>query len=110
MKSYVIDELAGSDVRRILRYLSEYAVPSGVESLFWVELAPPLLTPLQQEHRSCQPHVFAVETGPRFVKAELYLRTLRGLRCPCQGECTPPQAHFVLAWMNEMLESLSIRT
>lgn len=83
---------------------------SGVDTLFWVKLAPSLLTALQQEHLSCQPHVFAVETGNRFVKAELYLRTLRDMSCPCQDECTPPQAHFVIEWINEMLQALSIRT
>jgi len=110
MKSYFIDEIASSDIQRIHHFLSANAMPSGVDTLFWVKLAPSLLTPLQQEHLPCRPHVFAVETGNRFVKAELYLRTLRDMRCPCQGYCTPPQAHFVIEWMDEMLRKLSIRT
>jgi hypothetical protein len=75
-----------------------------------VKVSSSLLTPLQQEHLPCQPHVFAVETGQRFVKAELYLRTLRDMRCPCQDYCTPRQARFIIEWVNSMLKDLSIRT
>lgn len=110
MKSYFIDEIAAADIQRIHLFLSANATPSAMDTLFWVKLDPSLLTPLQQEHLPCQPHVFAVETGTRFVKAELYLRTLRDIRCPCQDYCTPPQAHFVIEWMNGMLQKLSIRT
>ncbi len=110
MKSYFIDEIGVADVKRIHRFLSEKAISSGIDSLFWVKVAPSLLTSLQQEHISCQPHVFAVETGRRFLKAELYLRTLRDMRCLCQDYCTPQQARFVIDWVNKMLKDLSIRT
>jgi len=110
VKSYVIDEIEAVDLQRVHRFLIENAIASGVDTLFWVKLDSSLLTPLQQEHLSCQPHVFAVETGNRCLKAEFYLRTLRDMRCPCQDYCTPLQAHFVIAWMNEMLQQLSIRT
>ena len=110
MKSYFIDEIEGADVNRIRRFLNEKAISSGMDSLFWVKVSPSLLTPLQQEHLSCQPHVFAVETGQRFLKAEFYLRTLRDMRCSCQDYCTPQQARFVIDWVNEMLTDLSIKT
>ena len=110
MKSYLIDEIGDADVKRIHRFLSGNAISSGVDGLFWVEVAPSLLTPLQQEHVPCQPHVFAVEIGQRFLKAELFLRTLRDMRCSCQGYCTPQQGHFVIGWINEMLQGLSIST
>lgn len=110
MKSYLIDEIGVSDIQQIHQFLSGKAIPSGMKSLFWVEVPTSLLSPLQQEHIPCQPHVFAVETGQRFVKAELYLRTLRDMRCFCQNYCTPQQVHFVIDWVNEMLKELSIRT
>ena len=110
MKSYLIDEIGVADVERIRQFLSEKAISSGLETLFWVKIPDSLLTPLQQEHLPCQPHVFSIERGQRFVKAELYLRTLRDMRCPCQGYCTPHQAHFVIEWVNEMLKDLSITT
>lgn len=110
MKSYLIDEIGVEDAQRIHRFLSENAISSGMDTLFWVKVAPSLLTPLQQKHLPCQPHVFAVETGQRSLKAELYLRTLRDMRCPCQDYCTPQQARFVIEWVNEMLKDLSIRT
>jgi hypothetical protein len=110
VKSYLIDEIGVADVKRIHEFLREKALSSGVDSLFWVNVPPSLLTPLQQEHVPCRPHVFAVETGQGFLKAELYLRTLRDMRCLCQDYCTPQQARFVIEWVNEMLKDLSIRT
>jgi len=110
VKSYLIDEIGDADLKGIHRFLSAKAISSGVDALFWVEVAPPLLTSLQQEHVPCQPYVFAVELGQGFVKAELFLRTLSNMRCSCQGCCTPPQANFVIEWINEMLRELSIRT
>ncbi|MGE5841122.1 MAG: hypothetical protein ACM335_02510, partial [Deltaproteobacteria bacterium] len=65
---------------------------------------------VQQEHALCRPHVFAVETGQTFLKAEFFVRTLRHMRCACQGDCTTEQARFVMEWVNEMIEDLSIRT
>ena len=110
MKSYLIDEIEVDDLQRIRQFLSEKAISSGLDTLFWVKVSSSLLTPLQQEHLPCQPHVFAVETGQRHVRAELYLRTLRDMRCPCQDYCTPQQARFIIEWVNEMLKDLSIRT
>jgi hypothetical protein len=110
MKSYLVDEIGKEDVKRIHQFLREKALSSGLDSLFWVKVANPLLSPIQQSHLPCHPHVFAIETGQTFLKAELYLRTLRDMRCPCQDYCTPAQAHFVIEWINEMLEELSIRT
>ncbi len=110
MKSYLIDEIGDADVKRIHRFLSGKTISSGVDTLFWVEVPSPLLTSLQQGHVLCQPHVFAVELGQGFLKAELFLRTLRDMRCSCQDYCTPPQAHFIIEWIDEMLEELSIRT
>jgi hypothetical protein len=106
----LIDEIGVADLKRIREFLSEKAISSGMDALFWVKVSPSLLTPLQQEHLSCQPHVFAVETGQRFLKAEFYLRTLRDMRCPCQCYCTPEQARFVIEWVNTMLKELSVST
>jgi len=110
VKSYLIDEIAVSDLKRIHEFLSRKAIPSGLETLFWVKVPTSLLTPLQSDHPSCQPHVFAFETGQGFARAELYLRTLRDIRCPCQDYCTPQQARFVIEWVNDMLKDLSIGT
>jgi hypothetical protein len=110
VKSYFIDELGSADVQRIREFLSARAICSAIDTLFWVKVAPPLLSPIQQEHVLCQPHVFAVETGQRLVKAEFYVRTLRDMHCSCQGYCTPSQARFIIDWVNEMLKDLSVKT
>jgi hypothetical protein len=110
MKSYLIDEIPSADVKRIRQFLRTNALSSGIDTLFWVEVAAPLLSSLQQEHLSCHPFVFAVETGQAFLRAELYLRTLRDMKCSCQDYCTPQQAYFVIEWVDEMLQQLSVRT
>jgi hypothetical protein len=110
LKSYLIDEIGVAELKRIHEFLKANAICSGMDHLFWVKVGTSCLTPLQQEHIPCQPHVFAVETGQRFLKAELYLRTLRDMRCPCQDYCTPEQSRFVIEWINGMLQELSIST
>jgi hypothetical protein len=110
LKSYLIDEIGVEDVQRIRQFLSGKGIRSGIGTLFWVKIEPLLLTSLQEEHVACQPYIFAVETGDRFLKAELYLRTLRDMRCPCQGYCTPQQASFIVEWVDGMLKDLSIKT
>jgi hypothetical protein len=110
MKSYLIDEIPSADVKRIHQFLGTNALSSGIDTLFWVKVATPLLSPIQQKHLPCHPYVFAVETGQNSLRAELYLRTLRDMKCSCQDYCTPQQAHFVIEWVNEMLQHLSVRT
>jgi len=110
MKAYVVDEIKAADLQRIRRFLSDNAVSSGLDTLFWVPVADSLLAPLQQEHRSCRPYVFAIETGETFLKAEFFVRTLQDMRCPCQGYGTPEQARFIMEWINGMLQELSITT
>jgi len=110
VKSYLVDEISAADLQRIRRFLREKATCSGLDTLFWVPVPESLLTPLQQEHLSCKPYRFAIETEEKYLKAELYVRTLHDMRCPCQGYCTAEQARFIIEWVNAMLQDLSIRT
>ena len=110
MKSYLVDELQPADLRRIHEFLRGKAVCSGMETLFWVEVPNSVLTPLQHEHLACQPLVFALEIGQGFAKAELFLRTLKDMGCPCQDYGTLQQVRFIIEWVNGMLNNLGIRT
>ena len=110
MKSYLVDEISAADLQRIRAFLNKKATPSGLDALFWVPISDSLLTPLQQEHLLCRPHVFALEVGDKGLKAELFVRTLHDMRCTCQGYCTAEQARFIIEWVNRILQDLSVST
>lgn len=110
MIAYLIDEISPEDMRKVQAFLREHAVQSSLEHLFWIELPQDILSEEQFAHRGCGPHVFAVETGPDFVKMEFFIRSMRSLRCSCPGYCTPQQRAFVIQFAHHMLEVLHIRT
>jgi hypothetical protein len=110
VKSYVIDEIPREDMAKIEDYLGATCMPSGIERLFWVEVPVECLSEIQAEHNACQPHVFAIETGTDWVRAEFFIRTLNDLRCPCSGYCTMRQREYILGYMENIIGKLGIRT
>jgi hypothetical protein len=110
MKQYVLDEIARADLPRVREYLSEHAVTSGLEGVWWVDLPEDLLSPQQFEHRQCRPFRFAVELGENFVRFEFLIRSRETMRCACIGYATRQQRDFILACADRMVEELSLRT
>jgi len=110
MKSYLIDELSGRDVRKITAFLMEHAAPSGMDGLFWVTLPDDILSEVQYEHQECRPHVIAVECGGDWVRFELLVRNRNKINCPCSGYTTREQTRFVLNFADSMIEKLAVRT
>lgn len=110
MKSYFIDEISTSDLDKITGYLNDNAVESGMEKLFWIEMPSDYLTESQSEHSECKPHRFAVETGDTWIKAELFVRTSIKFRCDCNGYCSENQKKFIMDYIDNMIDTLSIRT
>ena len=110
MRSLLLDELSGPDVAKVREYLDERATASGLEDLYWIELAPELLTGLQAAHPDCQPHRFAVELGQDFVKLEMLIRPADSLRCPCGGYASPEQRGFILETADRLVAELGLRT
>lgn len=92
------------------RFLRRNATESGIENLFWVEMPEALLDETQCRHGDCQPFFFSVELGAGWIKAELYLRSLRSLRCTCSGYCDRSQGRYISDYMEEMVSEAGIRT
>jgi hypothetical protein len=110
MRSYLIDEIAKSDIEKIEAYLEEYAKKSGLSRLFWIGIPDDLLSERQYEHAECKPHVFAVELGDTWLKFELFTRNRANINCTCCDYATRHQINFVLNFANTMIQELEIKT
>jgi hypothetical protein len=110
MKYYIIDEISASHMEKIEGYLRENAIGSEMEKIFWVELPNDILTGTQYSHKDCKPHVFAIEMSRDKIKLELFTRSLKGLSCECQSYSSQQQREFIFKYVENMIDSLSIRT
>jgi hypothetical protein len=110
VRAYLIDEIGSPDMEKIKGFLTRNAIKSGMDGVFWVEVPADLLSGSQHEHEACQPHVFAVELGPGFMKLELFIRSLANMRCTCPALCTPSQRDFVIRFADGMVDQLHIRS
>lgn len=110
MKSYWIDEISASDMERIEGELPRVSTVSGIEKLNWVAIPDDLLSANQASHKECRPHVFALETGPNWVRLEFFIRSLSQMRCSCNACSTPPQVFFTMNFADRLLERLGVRT
>jgi hypothetical protein len=110
VRSYLIDEISPSDMEKIAGFLKSNSFSSKLDQLYWVKLSDDLLDENQFLHRDCQPHVFAVELGPNWVKLEFLIRSLKSMRCTCPGYASKRQMEFIIRFAHNMIEQLDIRT
>lgn len=110
MRAYLIDEISSADMTKISSFLSEYAIKSSLNKIFWVKIPSDLLSPTQYSHPQCQPHVFAIELGNDWIKLEFFVRSSKTMRCTCPGYCTEDQRNFVINFAHSMIRQLGIRT
>ena len=110
MKQYVLDEISRPDIPRIKAYLDEHAQPSGLEGIWWVDLAEDQLTAVQRQNPDYHPFCFAVELGRNFVKFEFLIRSRQSLRCPFAGYADRRQREWIMDYAEEMVARLGLRT
>ena len=110
MRSYLIDELSDADMEKIKAYMKKIAMPSRMADSYWIPLPGYLLTHTQCRHHACQPHVFAAELNPNRFTLELLIRSLKKMRCSCQGYATPIQQAFAIGFVDRMIQKLGILT
>jgi len=108
MKQYLIDGLRPQDHELIKHYLDKHYGPCNLGAIYWVELDPDLLTPMQKEHRLCGPHFFALELGRDFLSCELLVRIRTNIKCDCMGYATPEQREWLIGFADAVLDNLEI--
>lgn len=109
MRYYLIDEITSRDMELISGFLRENAAPSGLDNVYWVNIPDSCLNETQQDHAGCKPYCFAMELGKGLIKAELFVRTLRGFNCACSEFSNETQKHYVIQFVDEMLRTLEIK-
>jgi hypothetical protein len=110
MKYYLIDEIASLDMERVSVFLKDKGTMSGLDKVFWINMPEEYLNGTQSLHVDCGPYFFAVEMGSNMVKAEFFVRTLKDMRCSCNGYSDSRQGQFIIRFMDEMIRELNIRT
>lgn len=108
MKQYRIDGLDLTDHRKLKSYLDNHLGDPMLGNIYWLELDPRILTPLQENHKSCYPHYFALELETDFLSCEFLVRIRQNIRCDCMGYATPEQREWLISTVDAMLETLSI--
>jgi hypothetical protein len=109
MRYYLIDEITPRDMERIFGFLRDNATASGLDNVFWINVPESCLNETQQDHADCRPYCFAVELGRDMIKAELFIRTLRGFNCLCSGFSNEAQKHYVIHFVDEMIRELGVK-
>ncbi len=110
MRAYLIDEISPTDMKKVRVFLEENAQPSSLEGIFWGHIPEDLLSERQYEHRSCRPHVFAIELGDAWLKMEFFVRALHNMRCTCCAYTTRQQQDFILNFAHTMIRDLGVQT
>jgi hypothetical protein len=110
MRAYLIDEIRVQEMEKVKDFLKQHAIRSSLDQIFWVRIPDDLLNETQYLHTQCRPHVFAVELGPNWIKVELFVRTLKKMRCDCPAYCTPIQRDYIFRFADGIIDQLKIRT
>lgn len=110
MRAYLIDEIRVQEMEQVKGFLNRHAIRSSLDQIFWVQIPDDLLNGTQYLHTQCRPHVFAVELGPDWIKLELFVRTLKSMRCDCPAYCTPIQRDFIFRFADGIIDQLKICT
>jgi hypothetical protein len=109
MRQYRIDQLSREEKANIENYLKRTLKPSPVESIYWLEVPPDLLSADQRGHENCSPFFFAVELEEDAVSFELLVRSQTNLHCSCIAYASAAQRDFVLRFVDKLLLEEQIR-
>ncbi len=109
MQQYIVDELRGNEIERIIAYLKRSCEKSALDNLFWLELPDDILTPLQYEHRDCRPFCIGIEVAEDKVIFEMLVRSRQKLRCSCISYASNQQRQFILNFADTLLKESDIK-
>lgn len=108
MKQYRIDGLSPQDREKLADYLTERLGPPMLETIYWMELDPEVLTPLQKSHEECRPHCFTLELGSAFLSCEFLVRIKNSIKCDCMAYADARQREWLITTVDHMLDTLDI--
>ena len=106
MRQYVLDELTKKELDAIKGILKERLEQGGTDNIFWLNIPDDLLSPIQYEHKRCQPYSMAIEVGDSWVKFEELVRSRVNLHCGCIAYATPGQRDFLRRFIDSILKEL----
>ena len=109
MKQYLIDGLRLEDYHKLREYLDQYLESAPIGGIYWLEIDKTLLTPIQETHQQCGPHVFALILEESLLSCELLVRIKKNIKCDCMGYASREQRDWLIDQVDAMLENLSIR-
>mgnify|MGYP001824474853 FL=1 len=110
MKQYVIDEIRAADHEKIKAYLDADFGPAEMGSIYWIPVAPEMLSEVQNAHKTCWPFFFALDLEPERLTCELLIRTRGRMRCDCIHYATESQRNWLISVVDAVFEKLEIHT
>ena len=108
MKQYVVDQLRYPDYEKLKGFLDQNYGQVAMGAVYWMALDEDVLSPIQREHRECQPHVAAVELEETHLSVELLVRTRQRMRCNCIAYATLEQRDWLIRRVDDILKQLDI--
>ncbi|MFH2093073.1 MAG: hypothetical protein ABIJ31_11980 [Pseudomonadota bacterium] len=109
MKQYQIDGFSLRDYLKLKAYLDEHLEASPLGGIYWLKLDEKLLTPIQKDHTSCHPHLFALMLEETYLSCEFLVRIKRNIKCDCMGHATREQREWLMDQADAILEKLGIQ-
>ena len=109
MRTYTIDQLEESDIKKLAAHLTAMDLQAGLEGIFWLPVPKNLLTPIQREHTErCGPHCMALETEENAVHLELLVRAQGRIRCDCLSFATLELRNHMIGYLENQFTELGI--
>jgi len=110
MKQYVIDELRPADYKALKTYLSEQYGSAALDGIYWIPIAPDMLTEIQLAHTECRPQCFAVDLDDNRLACEFLMRSKSRVRCDCMDYATENQRNWLIGLIDNIFDRLQIKT
>ena len=111
MRSMVFDELRPGDIQKLEDYFKKTLIASAMPGVYWLELAPDLLSGDQSEHcPNCGPYRLAVVLEEDQMRLELLVRASNVMRCSCIAYASKVQMEYVLGFLDRLIDELDIKT
>ena len=109
MKQFIIDELRPAEYEKLKKFLDNKYDVSALEGIYWLPIAPEVLSGIKAKHKDCQPFYFAFDLEHDRIIFELLVRTKTRVKCACIGYATESQCTWLIRQMDEVFAQLEIK-